>query len=150
MIRRKRIISLLNYIEYNKEQAMEVLAQEIDWRPYAGKHFESTYTRFFQGYYLPEEFNIDKRIGHLSDLINSGQLSRAEALEIIEQPTYPEKLQKEDLVYVKKKLGLSDHDWDEILNTPPKSFRDYPNNYWLTEFLRDAVNMLRKVKLYPR
>ena len=48
----------------------------------------STYTRFFQGYFLPRKFNIDKKYGHLSDLINSKIINRKEALEILNEEDY--------------------------------------------------------------
>ena len=64
------------------------MQEQLDWRPYPGKHFESIFTRFFQGYILPVKFNIDKRRGHLSDLINSGQITREQALEEIEHNDY--------------------------------------------------------------
>ena len=40
-----RIVSILNYINYNKSEAMDVLKSELDWVYYGGKHYESIYTR---------------------------------------------------------------------------------------------------------
>ncbi len=89
-IRRVRTVSILNYIDYRKDQAMDLLQRELGWQYYGGKHHESTYTRFYQGYVLPRKFGVDKRYGHLSDLVKAGQLTRAEALEEIKHPPYPE------------------------------------------------------------
>ncbi|MEX2375969.1 MAG: N-acetyl sugar amidotransferase, partial [Dehalococcoidia bacterium] len=78
--RRLRFLSILNYIDYQKEEAMSVLQNDLGWVYYGGKHYESIYTRFYQAYVLPEKFNIDKRRMHESDLIRSGQTTRAVAL----------------------------------------------------------------------
>ena len=145
-----RIVSILNYVDYNKEQVMKFLQDELGWIYYGGKHYESIYTRFYQSYILPEKFNIDKRRGHLSDLINSNQLSRASALIEIEKETYDKELMTRDLNYVKKKLGFSDEKFNQIMNSPIKSFKDYPNNYSTVQFLRKTVNILRSVGLYFR
>lgn len=150
LVRRIRTISILNYVDYEKKEAMETIQRELGWRPYGGKHHESIYTRFYQGYVLPRKFGVDKRYGHLSDLINAGQLTREEALHEIAQPTYDPELQAQDLAYVTKKFGLSPDQFDAIMKAPPKSFRDYPNVYGVIQGLRGAVNRLRALGLYPR
>ena len=150
LIRRIRVISILNYIDYQKEQAMNLLQDELEWQYYGGKHHESIYTRFYQGYVLPKKFNIDKRYAHLSDLINAGQLSREAALDEIRRPPYPESVQEEDREYVSKKLGLTVDAFDELMQLPNRSFREYRNSYALVQFLRNSVNWLRKRGLYPR
>lgn len=74
------IVSVLDYFKYNKTAAVKQMQEQLDWCPYPGKHSESTSTRFFRGYILPVKFNIDKRRGHPSNLINSGQTIRELAL----------------------------------------------------------------------
>lgn len=143
-----RIVSILNYINYDKEKAKQFLQDELGWVYYGGKHYESIYTRFYQSYILPKKFNIDKRKGHLSDLINSNQMSRKTALYEIKKETYSKELMLRDLSYVKKKLGLSDSEFNEIMSAPVKSFKDYPNNYSKVQFLRKIVNILRSLGLY--
>jgi N-acetyl sugar amidotransferase len=69
-------ISILNYVPYNKQQIKEKIKQELEWRDYGGKHYESVFTKFYQAYILPEKFKIDKRKPHLSTLICSGQMTR--------------------------------------------------------------------------
>jgi len=86
----------------------------------------------------------------LSDLINSKQLTRESALSEIEKETYPKDLMARDLSYVKKKLGFSDEEFTEIMNSPIKSFKDYPNNYSKVQFLRKTINILRFFGLYFR
>lgn len=150
LIQRVRTVSILNYIDYNKNDAMRVLTEELGWQYYGGKHHESIYTRFYQGYVLPKKFGIDKRYGHLSDLINAGQLTREQALEEMKQPPYAEAQQQEDLIYASKKLGLRGHAFDEIMALPVKSFRDYRNSFTIINFLKSIANKLRARGLYPR
>jgi hypothetical protein len=99
---------------------------------------------------LPKKFGIDKRYAHLSNLINAGQLSREEAVKELENPPYPEKLQKQDLEYVTKKLGISLDEFEKIMNEPPKTFRSYENSYDFVQFLKKLVNWMRKLGIYPR
>lgn len=150
LIRRVRTVSILNYIDYDKNEAMRLLTEELGWQYYGGKHHESVYTRFYQGYVLPKKFGIDKRYGHFSDLINAEQITREQALMEMKQPPYPEAQQQEDLVYVSKKLGLRGSAFDEVMALPVKSFRDYRNSVAMVNFLKSIANSLRGRGLYPR
>lgn len=150
MVKNIRIVSLLNYQDYSKEDAQALLEKELGWKRYGGKHYESIYTRFYQGFYLPEKFGYDKRVGHLSDLINSKQLTREAALELLAEPSYDPALFTQDLDYVKKKFELSDADWNEIMNKPKATFRDFKNSFEFVQFLRRSVNLLRHLGLYPK
>jgi len=136
---------ILNYIAYNKKDARETMQKEFCWKDYGGKHFESIYTRFFQGYILPKKFNIDKRRAHFSTLINSGQMTRQEALEQIQQPPYPVNAMEEDREYVIKKLGISDAQFQEIMSSPVKSHGDYPNNEWMYTKMSGLVSIARRM-----
>jgi len=75
------VFSPLNYVSYIKSQAKQVLINELGWIDYGGKHYESIFTRFYQGYILPRKFHVDKRRAHFSTLINSGQMTREQALK---------------------------------------------------------------------
>lgn len=150
LIRRIRTVSILNYVDYNKEQAMALLQNKLGWEYYGGKHHESIYTRFYQGYILPRKFGVDKRYGHLSDLIKAGQLSRERALEEIKQPPYPEEMQRQDIEYVCKKLCLSQQQFESIMNAEIKSFRQFKNSFSTFEFMRNMVNWFRHKGMYPR
>jgi len=118
-------IDILNYLDYSKKDVMPILERELGWQYYGGKHCESIYTRWYQGYWLPKKFGYDKRKGHLSSLICSGETTRAEALEELAKPTYPLELQKEDTIYVIKKFDLTCDQLDAILHLPKKSYWDY-------------------------
>jgi len=125
----KRIVRLpiLNYLPYRKTEAMEVLQQEFGWEYYGGKHYESIYTRFYQGYILPTKFGFDKRRSHLSCLVNNQELSREDALREIEKPAIDPDRLREDRAFVLKKLNLSESDFDAIMALPRKTFWDFPS-----------------------
>lgn len=123
----KKRIEILNYVGYNKKEALRVLQDELGWRYYGGKHYESIYTRFYQGYILPKKFGYDKRRSHFSSLICSGEITRDQVLEELKVPTYPPSMQEDDREYVVKKLGLTDEEFDEIMQAPNKSYWDYPS-----------------------
>ncbi|QNI90831.1 histidine biosynthesis protein fused to N-acetyl sugar amidotransferase domain [Synechococcus sp. BOUM118] len=148
-IKKIRSLALLNYLKYDKDVAQSIITKELAWRPYGGKHHESIYTRFFQGYYLPAKFGIDKRYAHCSDLINSGQMTRSQAMSFLLTPTYDSSLQKQDIDYVKSRLQISDSEFNTIMSSPSKSYLDFPNNRKYVEIMRSTVNNLRQLKLYP-
>lgn len=133
-IRKMTIINPLNYINYQKNDAIELLKKELGWQYYGGKHYESRFTKFFQSYYLPVKFNFDKRRAHLSSLIVSGQISRDEALKLMDEKVYAENEISYDLEYVAKKLDWSPEEFKTILNLPPASHRDFPNNEYIFSF----------------
>lgn len=120
-----KYVSLLNYIQYDKEVAADFLVKEIGYTKYAGKHYESNFTKFYQAYILPKKFGIDKRRAFLSCLILSGQLTRDEALTEIEKPLYNQIELEEDIEYVCKKFKLTREEFNDIMNSPPKSHYDY-------------------------
>lgn len=110
-----RTVNLLDLIPYRKQDVTKEIQHALGWRDYGGKHYESVFTRFYQGYYLPKKFGIDKRKAHLSNLILSGQITRDEAIAELQKDTYPEKDQREDYAYVAKKLGFSESEWQRII-----------------------------------
>ncbi|NII24091.1 N-acetyl sugar amidotransferase [Pseudoflavitalea sp. X16] len=118
-------VSLLNYVDYNKKRVKELIQNELGWRDYGGKHYESVWTRFYQGYILPTKFNIDKRKAHLSDLIFGGQLSKAEAIEELEKPIYDSQQFIIDYEFVLKKFGFSAEEFDALMKLPPRSHYDF-------------------------
>lgn len=123
-----KMVNILNYLDYNKHEAMKVLEKEIGWKYYGGKHYESVYTRFYQGYILPNKFGFDKRKSHFSSLICSGEMTRDQALIELKSPTYPVELQEEDKSIFVHKLGLTYKEFDQLMSLPNKKFIDYPSN----------------------
>jgi N-acetyl sugar amidotransferase len=143
LIRRIRYIGILNYVRYDKDAAADILERELGWRRYVAKHFESIYTRFFQGYLLPRKFGMDKRLPHLSSLIVSGQMTRAQALEELRQEPYSPEMASEDLLYVRKKFGLSSEEFESIMAEPPRDAGRYPNSIWLERSLAPLIGAVK-------
>lgn len=140
-----RQVPFLNYIDYKKDEAKGMLAREIGWRDYGGKHYEAVWTRFFQGYYLPAKFGYDKRRAHLSTMICSGQISREEALREMEKPVYPPDLLRADMQFVMKKFGWNQDQFDSIVKAPLRVASEYPSHYFLFHTLRRFKNVFRKI-----
>ncbi len=120
--------NLLDYIDYNKEEAKKFLKDNYSWRDYGGKHYESFYTKFYQTYILPVKFGYDKRRMHLSSLIVAGQLSRQEALEMLKDKPYDEQTIERDIEYFIEKMQISREEFDKIMQAECLSYWDYPNN----------------------
>lgn len=119
---------VLNHIEFNKMEAMEVLKRELDWVPYGAKHYESIYTRFYQGHILPTKFGFDKRRSHLSCLVKDNRITRDQALAELQQPALDEEQLREDRAFAIKKLGLTEAEFEDIMSLPRKTFWDYPSD----------------------
>ena len=143
LILKMEVLKPLNLIPYSKEQAIEVLERDYGWRYYGGKHYESRWTRFFQAYYLPYKFGYDKRKAHLSSLIVSGQMQRAEALAALKEPLYDPVTLAEDKAFIAKKLGLSLAAFEELINQPAHHYTEYPNHQWKR---RSAAKIYRGLK----
>lgn len=117
--------AVLDLVDFDKAKAKELLIRELDWVDYGGKHYESLFTRFYQGYILPRKFGVDKRKAHLSNLILSGQMTREDALRELQQPTYDEAMQERDKNYVRKKLGFGEAEFEQILSLPNQRHEVY-------------------------
>jgi tRNA(Ile)-lysidine synthase TilS/MesJ len=120
-------IALLNFMEYDKEEAKKILSEEIGWTSYGGKHFESVFTRFYQGCILPQKFKVDKRKAHLSSLICSGQITREEAIIELNKLPYDENQMKIDREFVLKKLGYTEESFEKYLKEPARDHLDFPS-----------------------
>ncbi len=120
-------INILDYLDYVKKDAMQLLKRELGWEYYGGKHYESIYTRFYQGYILPKKFGYDKRKMHFSSLICSGEMTREEALEELKKETYPIEMQEEDKAYVIKKFCITIEEFERMINLPKRTYWDYPS-----------------------
>jgi N-acetyl sugar amidotransferase len=140
----------LNYLNYNKEQAREELKSKYNWCDYGGKHSESRFTKFYQDVYLPRKFGFDKRRLHLSSLIVSGQITRDEALAELSEPIATPEQMRRDIKFVAKKLGLSATELDALIDSPPVSHLDYPNQMALHSGLSTIKTVFRRVAFWHR
>lgn len=119
---------LLNYVSYNKAEIKKYISNQLGWRDYGGKHYESRFTKFFQAYYLPEKFGIDKRKAHLSNLIVSGQITRDEALKELSLPLYDRKELEGEIEYIIRKLCITKEEWEKIMQSPPCEHSKYKSD----------------------
>ncbi|MFN1835368.1 N-acetyl sugar amidotransferase [Balneola sp. MJW-20] len=148
-----RSVRILDYMEYNKKQAKSEIQEKLGWKDYGGKHFESVFTRFYQGYILPVKFGIDKRKAHLSTLIFDGQLTKEYALEQLQLPIYDPDLMREDYEFVRKKLGFSEEEFMNYFKAPRvehSSFEHDKRNIWenypLFKVVKPLWKIIKKVK----
>lgn len=126
-IRGIKVIKPLNYMPYIKDDALNLLSNTYNWRPYPQKHFESRFTKFFEGYWLPERFGFDTRKVQYSSLILTGQMTRDEALERLKSPAYNKQTIDEEFKYIATKLGISKDELDSYLNMEKKYYWNYKN-----------------------
>ncbi|ODS41281.1 MAG: hypothetical protein A7315_02085 [Candidatus Altiarchaeales archaeon WOR_SM1_79] len=136
-------ITLLHYLNYNKIEAKKLLISELGWEDYGGKHYESLFTKFYQAYILPRKFNVDKRRAHLSNLICAGQITQEEALEELKKPLYDKTELEEDKKYVMKKLGVTEEEFEELMNLPIKKHEEHATDepfYSLFLWLKNIHN----------
>jgi N-acetyl sugar amidotransferase len=137
-----KVVKPLNSVPYIKEDAMQLLVDRFGWQRYAHKHYESRFTRFYEGYWLPTKFGYDKRRAHFSSLILTKQLSRDEALAKIAVPAYDAATIAEDFEYIATKLDLTVAELQALHDGPNRTYRDYKNSMGLIEL---GTKVLRAV-----
>ena len=120
-----RVLRPLNLVPYDKAGAMKLLAEKFGWLPYPQKHFESRFTRFYEGYWLPRKFGYDTRRVQFASLIVTGQMTREEALERLKTPPLDDATVRQEFEYVANKLGISTAELQGYLEAPNKTYRDY-------------------------
>ena len=141
-IRGVQVVKPLNLLPYTKEHASKTLAETYGWRPYPQKHFESRFTRFYEGYWLPTRFGYDTRRVQYSSLILTGQMTRVDALERLKKPAYDPATIDEDFEYIATKLGISVAELRGYHEMPLKTYRDYKNREWMFDLGAKALKML--------
>ena len=148
IVKKIKSIPILNYIDYNKEKAIELLEEKYDWKRYGGKHYESIFTRFFQGYILPNKYNFDKRRDHYSNLVMSGQVSRSEAIKELSKHPYPnQELLKADIEFFLKKFNFTQLEFDNLIKEKPKVPADYKSYEGIIKKLKP---LFLKIKEYSK
>jgi len=141
-IRRIQVVKPLNMTPYIKKDAQKLLADTYGWQAYQQKHFESRFTRFFEGYWLPTRFGFDTRRVQFSSLILSKQMTRDEALKELENLPYDETEIQHDIDYVATKLGITSDELMSYHTMPKKSHRDYKSQHLLFDYGAKVLKML--------
>jgi len=126
-IRKIQVIKPLDNLNYIKEDALKLLADEYGWKPYPQKHFESRFTKFYEGYWLPQRFGFDTRRVQFASLILTRQLSREHALDKLTKPAYNQETIVEEFNYIATKLGITSEELKKYFNMPKKFYWDYKN-----------------------
>lgn len=142
-----KIVKPLNLVPFVKRDAERELNELFGWQPYQHKHHESTFTRFYEDYWMPRKFGYHKRRAHFSSLIMTGQMTRDEALERISKPELSEEMLKQEFDYVAERLGLTPAELQEIFDGENKTYRDYKNKRWLIGI---GANVMRLLGLEKR
>lgn len=138
-----KVIKPLNYLPYAQKHAIDLLQREYGWKPYSQKHFESRFTRFYEGYWLPTRFNFDVRRCQLSSLILTGQIHRNEALNQLNQPPYDLNTQMDDFEYVATKLSISTAELRAYHEMPKKYYWDFKNQHNILSLAEKLVSKLK-------
>lgn len=128
-----RVVRPLNLVPYDKAAAVTLLVEKFGWQPYPQKHFESRFTRFYEGYWLPKKFGFDTRKVQFSSLIVTGQMTREEALEKLKTPALDAATVRQEFEYVANKLGISTEELQGYMDAPNKTYKDYKSqeNFYL-------------------
>jgi N-acetyl sugar amidotransferase len=121
-----KTVYLLDFLGYNRKEAIKTLKDRFGWKDYGGKHEESVFTKWFQNFYIFTKFGIDKRKAHLSSEINSGQITRSEAKAILaERPIYPQ-------------LGIE----ERVMAYRKRSHNDFKKDEWLFNLIGSIIRLI--------
>lgn len=124
-----KTLYLLDYLDYNRQDSIQLLERDYGWKPYGNKHEESVFTSWFQNFYLFEKFGYDKRKAHYSSLIISGQMTKREALDLLaERPVYPQ-------------LGIE----DRVMGYTKRSHYDFPTDEKLYMAISKIVKKIHEI-----
>lgn len=141
-IRGIKVHKPLNFMPYIKKDAMSEMALTYGWKPYPQKHFESRFTRFFEGYWLPTRFGYDMRRNQYSSLILTEQMTRDAALSQLEKPPYDPGTIEQEFNYIATKLDISVDELRSYHEMPKKYYWNYRNQQRIFEWGERILNVL--------
>ena len=144
------VIKPLNHLPYFKNDAIQLLENEYGWRRYPQKHYESIFTRFFEGYWLPKRFGFDTRRAQFSSLILTGQMERLEALEQLKIQAFNPDTINEEFSYIATKLGITTSELQKYFDMPKKFYWDYKNQQNIFRIGARILNLLGIEKVKKR
>lgn len=99
---------------YNRKESEKMLIEKYGFSSTGEKHCENIFTKWYQNFYLFEKFGIDKRKAHYASLINAGQMTREEAMELLKySPIYP-------------LMGIE----GKVLKYPKRSHEEFKQDKW--------------------
>ena len=145
-----KVVKPLNYMTFIKADALAFLENEYGWKPYPQKHFESRFTKFYEGYWLPERFGFDTRKVQYSSLILTGQMTRDEALEKLKKPAYDAASIEDEFNYISTKLGINSDELRCYFTMPKKFYWDYRNQENIFRLGAKALHLIGEEKVKKR
>jgi N-acetyl sugar amidotransferase len=147
LVDRIRKIRPLYYMDYRKEEAKKMLAEEYGWQWYGGHHLENRYTAFYHSYFMPKRWGIDQRANGYAALVRSGQMERDEALALMAQPPH---LEDEVVELLRKRLGFSDAEFEHVMTLPKRSYREFRTYKHTFERMRPFFWLMYRRDLVPK
>lgn len=145
-IKKIKLIRPLDFIPYNKDEAMQFLVDKFGYQKYPQKHFESRFTRFYESYWLPTKFGYDTRKVQYSSLILTGQMTREEALDKLSKPAYDPETIAQDFEYIATKLGITVEELQGYMDAPNKTYKDYKSQDSIYQIGAKVMRALRLEK----
>lgn len=130
----------LNYVDYNTDRALIELNDYCGFEYYGRKHLENALTAFIQLRWYPEKFGIDKRTWHLSSKIITGQITREEAINELNEPMYDDRLMRSYQELIEHNLGITHDQLEEWLRAPGHFYYEYK-----TEDRNLLVRLMKKI-----
>ena len=143
-----KTIKPLNLVPVTRQKMIDVLSKEYGYVPYGQKHFEDLLTKFLEGWWAPTRFGHDIRRAQLSSLVVTGQMTREEALAILEKPPVTEEEGRELFAEVAKKLEISEKELMEFHDMPEctEKFRSQEKIYNLGIKLYEALGIEKRIR----
>ena len=123
--RKIKVYRPLDFVQYDKEEAVKFLAKKYEYQKYPQKHFESRFTKFYESFWLPERFSYDTRKVQFSSLILRKQMNRDKALKKLQQPSYDKSTISHDIEFIANKLDITEDELISYLTIPKKTYKDY-------------------------
>ena len=128
-----KTIKPLNLVPFTKDEMIKTLVEEYGYEPYGQKHFEDLITKFIEGWWMPKKYGHDIRRAQLSSLIVTGQMTREEALKILESQPLSDEEGENLFNEVAKKLNISRKELMDMF-AEPKTNNHFKNSSKIYNF----------------
>ncbi len=141
-----KVHSPLYYERYVRKEAEEIIKKEYNW-VYPGAHyFDDLYWALIT-YVHRVKFNIDFRLNSYSALIRDDQMEREFAQEAVKQKYV---IEDENIIELcLKRLGVTRQDFNQWMQLPAKTFRNYNTGYSVMKALRPGIKLVTKLGVIP-
>ena len=115
-----------------------------------GHHHESLLTKFVVSSYLPNKFNIDRRLTSYSAMVRSKLISKNDAKKILSSKSLKKDDEEKLTQYILDKLDISSSDYKKILDQKNKNFRDFKTYYNTYKYFKYPIKILASWNLIPK